>query len=494
LFITNALNKEVKMETSLIKTQAYVNGQWVGAASGKTFDVTNPATDKNIISVPDMDRNDVRKAIEAADAAWPAYRDTTAKERSALLRAWFNLMITHKEELAYIMTIESGKVMAESLGEVAYGAAFIEWFAEEAKRAYGDVIPPHTKDRRLVVIKQSIGVVAAITPWNFPLAMITRKVGPALAAGCTVVVKPPSETPLTALAISYLAEKAGFPPGVYNTITSTQSSEVGKELCEHKKVRKVSFTGSTPVGKILMQQSASTLKKLSLELGGNAPFIVFDDADIDEAVKGAIVSKYRHNGQTCVCVNRVLVQNGVYDEFVVKFTKAVMELKTGDVLQKDVQVGPLINEKGLQKVEAHIRDAVEKGATITTGGKAIGGLFFQPTVLTGATPQMLIAKEEVFGPVAPVFHFNTEAEAIQMANDTDYGLAAYFYSKDVARCWRVAEALEYGMVGINEGLISTEVAPFGGVKESGFGREGSKYGMEYYMEIKYLCFGGISNP
>ncbi|MDB5208203.1 MAG: gabD [Flavisolibacter sp.] len=482
------------METSLIKTQAYVNGQWVGAASGKTFDVTNPATDKNIISVPDMDRNDVRKAIEAADAAWPAYRDTTAKERSALLRAWFNLMITHKEELAYIMTIESGKVMAESLGEVAYGAAFIEWFAEEAKRAYGDVIPPHTKDRRLVVIKQSIGVVAAITPWNFPLAMITRKVGPALAAGCTVVVKPPSETPLTALAISYLAEKAGFPPGVYNTITSTQSSEVGKELCEHKKVRKVSFTGSTPVGKILMQQSASTLKKLSLELGGNAPFIVFDDADIDEAVKGAIVSKYRHNGQTCVCVNRVLVQNGVYDEFVVKFTKAVMELKTGDVLQKDVQVGPLINEKGLQKVEAHIRDAVEKGATITTGGKAIGGLFFQPTVLTGATPQMLIAKEEVFGPVAPVFHFNTEAEAIQMANDTDYGLAAYFYSKDVARCWRVAEALEYGMVGINEGLISTEVAPFGGVKESGFGREGSKYGMEYYMEIKYLCFGGISNP
>lgn len=482
------------METSLIKTQAYVNGQWVGAASGKTFDVTNPATDKNIISVPDMDRDDVRKAIEAADAAWPAYRDTTAKERSALLRAWFNLMITHKEELAYIMTIESGKVMAESLGEVAYGAAFIEWFAEEAKRAYGDVIPPHTKDRRLVVIKQSIGVVAAITPWNFPLAMITRKVGPALAAGCTVVVKPPSETPLTALAISYLAEKAGFPPGVYNTITSTQSSEVGKELCEHKKVRKVSFTGSTPVGKILMQQSASTLKKLSLELGGNAPFIVFDDADIDEAVKGAIVSKYRHNGQTCVCVNRVLVQNGVYDEFVVKFTKAVMELKTGDVLQKDVQVGPLINEKGLQKVEAHIRDAVEKGATITTGGKAIGGLFFQPTVLTGATPQMLIAKEEVFGPVAPVFHFNTEAEAIQMANDTDYGLAAYFYSKDVARCWRVAEALEYGMVGINEGLISTEVAPFGGVKESGFGREGSKYGMEYYMEIKYLCFGGISNP
>jgi succinate-semialdehyde dehydrogenase/glutarate-semialdehyde dehydrogenase len=481
------------METSLVKEQAYVNGRWVGAGSRKTFEVTNPATGTVISQVPDMDRGDVRKAIEAADAAWLAYRDTTAKERSALLRAWFDLIIRHKEELAYIMTIESGKVIAESLGEVAYGAAFIEWFAEEAKRAYGDVIPPHTKERRLVVIKQSIGVVAAITPWNFPLAMITRKVGPALAAGCTVVVKPPSETPLTALAISCLAEEAGFPPGVYNTVTSTKSSEIGIEFCEHPKVRKVSFTGSTPVGKILMRQSASTLKKLSLELGGNAPFIVFDDADIDAAVKGAIISKYRHNGQTCVCVNRVLVQDGVYDEFVAKFTKAVSELKMGNVLDKNVQVGPLINKKGVEKVEAHIRDAVEKGAVITTGGKAIDGLFFQPTVLTGATPQMLIAKEEVFGPVAPVFRFSTEEEAVRLANDTEYGLASYFYSKDVARCWRVAEALEYGMVGINEGLISTELAPFGGIKESGFGREGSKYGIEYYMEMKYLCFGGITN-
>lgn len=480
------------MNNSLIKTQSYINGQWVAAASGKTFDVTNPATGELIASVPDMDREDVRKAIDAADAAWPAYREMTAKERSALMRTWFNLIMEHKEELAYIMTIESGKVMTESLGEVAYGAAFIEWFAEEAKRAYGDVIPQHTKDRRLVVIKQSVGVAAAITPWNFPLAMITRKVGPALAAGSPVVVKPPSETPLTGLAISYLAEKAGFPPGVYNTVTSSQSSEVGKELCENKKIRKLSFTGSTPVGKILMGQSASALKKLSLELGGNAPFIVFDDADIDAAVKGALVSKYRHNGQTCVCVNRILVQDKVYDEFAEKFTTAVKGLKTGNVLDKDVQVGPLINEKGLNKVKEHIRDAVEKGAKIITGGQGLGGLFFQPTVLAEATPDMIIAREEVFGPVAAIFRFSTEEEAIQMANDTEYGLASYFYSKDVNRCWRVAEALEYGMVGINEGLISTEIAPFGGVKESGFGREGSKYGMDYFMEIKYLCYGGVT--
>jgi succinate-semialdehyde dehydrogenase/glutarate-semialdehyde dehydrogenase len=342
-----------------------------------------------------------------------------------------------------------------------------------------------------VVIKQAIGVVAAITPWNFPLAMITRKVGPALAAGCPVVVKPPSETPLTALAIAALADEAGFPPGVYNTVTSSQSSEIGKELCENKKVRKLSFTGSTAVGKILMEQASPTLKKLSLELGGNAPFIVFDDADIDEAVKGALVSKYRHNGQTCVCVNRVLVQDGVYDLFVEKFTKAVQGLKTGNVLDKEVQVGPLINEKGLEKVKEHIEDAVAKGAVITTGGKTEKGLFFQPTVLKEATPAMKIAREEVFGPVAPVFRFKTEEEAIRMANDTEYGLAAYFYSKDVSRCWRVAEALEYGMIGINEGLISTEVAPFGGIKESGFGREGSKFGMDYFMELKYLCFGGI---
>lgn len=475
----------------LIKSKAYCNGQWTAAHSGKTFDVTNPATGEVISSVPDMDREDVRSAIEAADAAWPSYRDLTAKERSALLRTWFNLIIENKESLARIMTIESGKVITESLGEVAYGAAFLEWFAEESKRTYGDVIPPHASDKRLVVIKQSIGVAAAITPWNFPLAMITRKVGPALAAGCPVVIKPPSETPLTALALAHLAEKAGFPPGVYNTVTSSQSSEVGKELCEHPKVRKLSFTGSTPVGKTLMAQCAPTLKKLSLELGGNAPFLVFDDADIDAAVQGAMVSKYRHNGQTCVCVNRILVQDAVYDEFVEKFTRAVQGLKTGDVLDKSVQVGPLINEKGLEKVKAHIADAVEKGASITTGGKQIEGLFFQPTVLTDAKPDMKIAREEVFGPVAPIFRFQDEEEGIRMANDTEFGLASYFYSRDVARCWRVAEALEYGMVGINEGLISTEVAPFGGIKESGFGREGSKYGMDYFMEIKYLCFGNI---
>jgi succinate-semialdehyde dehydrogenase / glutarate-semialdehyde dehydrogenase len=476
---------------TLTRSLAYVNGKWVKAASGKTFNVLNPATGEIITAIADLNREDVKKAIDAADAAWPMYRDLLAKERAALMRNWYNLMLEHKEELARLMTMESGKVIQESLGEVNYGASFIEWFAEEAKRTYGDVIPTYSKDRRLVVIKQSVGVAAAITPWNFPLAMITRKVGPALAAGSPVIVKPPSETPLTALAIAYLAEKAGFPPGVYNTVTSSNSSEIGKELCENKKVRKISFTGSTPVGKILMAQCAPGLKKLSLELGGNAPFIVFDDADMDAAVKGAVISKFRHNGQTCVCVNRILVQDKIYEQFVERFTSAVKELKTGDVQSKDVQVGPLINEAALEKVEDHIADAKSKGASITTGGSKLHGLFFEPTVLKGAKSTMKIAKEEVFGPVAPIFRFHTEEEAIQMANDTEYGLASYFYSKDVARCWRVAEALEYGMVGINEGLISTEVAPFGGMKESGFGREGSKYGMDYFMEIKYLCFGNI---
>jgi succinate-semialdehyde dehydrogenase/glutarate-semialdehyde dehydrogenase len=475
----------------LIKTQAYVNGQWVSAASGKTFEVTNPATGETMAAVADMSRDDVRKAIEAAHDAWPAYRDLTARERSALMKKWFGLIQENKQELARIMTMECGKVLQESLGEVDYGAAFIEWFAEEAKRTYGDVIPANTKDKRIVVIKQSIGVAAAITPWNFPLAMITRKVGPALAAGSPVVVKPPSETPLTALAITYLAEEAGFPPGVYNTVTTTDNSEVGKELCENRKVRKLSFTGSTAVGKILMSQCASTLKKLSLELGGNAPFIVFGDADIDAAVKGAIVSKFRNSGQTCVCINRLFVQDKVYNEFVEKLAAAVAALKVGNGLETGVQVGPLINEKGLKKVKQHVEDAVTKGAKVIQGGKAIEGLFYQPTVLTNASSDMIIAQEEVFGPVAPVFRFSTEEEVVQMANDTNYGLAAYFYSKDVARCWRIAEALDYGMVGINEGLISTEVAPFGGVKESGIGREGSKYGMDYFMEIKYLCFGGI---
>ncbi len=468
-----------------------MNGRWTGAASGKTFAVSNPATGEVLAAVPDMDRSDVRAAIDAAHAAWPAYRDTTAGKRSALLRRWFNLILEHKEALAHLMTLESGKVISESLGEAAYGAAFVEWFAEEAKRTYGDVIPPHTSDRRLLVVKQAIGVVAAITPWNFPLAMITRKVAPALAAGCPVVVKPPSETPLTALALAGLAAEAGFPAGVYNTITSSASSEVGKELCENPLVRKLSFTGSTGVGKILMAQCAPTLKKLSLELGGNAPFLVFDDADLDAAVQGALLSKYRHNGQTCVCTNRILVQEGIYDDFVDRFTAAVQALRTGDVLDPQVQIGPLIHERGKEKVERHIADAVAKGAVVTTGGKSAGGLFFQPTVLAGATSDMIIAREEVFGPVAPIFRFHSEEEAIRMANDTEYGLAAYFFSRDVGRCWRVAEALEYGMVGINEGLISTELAPFGGVKESGFGREGSKYGMDYFMELKYLCFGSV---
>lgn len=478
-------------EDNFIKTQAFVNGKWVSARTGKTFEVTNPATGEVIASIADMNREDVKEAIDAADAAWPQYRDLLAKERSELMRNWFDLIIEHKDELARLMTAESGKVIQESLGEVSYGASFIEWFAEEAKRTYGDVIPSYSKDRRLVVIKQSVGVAAAITPWNFPLAMITRKVGPALAAGSPVIVKPPSETPLTGLAIAYLAEKAGFPPGVYNTITSSNSSEIGKELCENKKVRKLSFTGSTPVGKILMAQCAPGLKKLSLELGGNAPFIVFDDADVQAAVNGALTSKFRHNGQTCVCVNRILVQDGIYNRFVQEFTDAVRQLKTGDVYDKEVQVGPLISEAALKKVEDHISDATGKGATIATGGKKIHDLFFQPTVIEGANNTMKISKEEVFGPVAPIFRFRTEEEAITMANDTEYGLASYFYTTDVARCWRVAEALEYGMVGINEGLISTEVAPFGGIKESGFGREGSKYGMDYFMEIKYLCFGNI---
>ena len=476
---------------NLIKTQAYVNGQWVNSDSGKTFDVINPATGELITKVPDMNRADVRKAIDAANAAWPAYRDLTARERSSLMKQWYGLILANKDELARLMTMECGKVLPESVGEVAYGASFVEWFAEEAKRTYGDVIPAQSKDKRLVVIKQSIGVAAAITPWNFPLAMITRKVGPALAAGSPVIVKPPSETPLTALAISYLAEKAGFPTGVYNTITTTDNAEIGKELCENKKVRKLSFTGSTAVGKILMQQCAPTLKKLSLELGGNAPFIVFEDADIDAAVKGAIISKFRNSGQTCVCVNRIYAQDKIYDEFVEKLSRAIAKLRVGNGLDKDVEIGPLINEKGLNKVKHHIQDAVEKGAKVNIGGKPINGLFFEPTVLTDATHEMIISQQEVFGPVAPIFRFSTEEEAIKMANDTDYGLASYFYSRDVARCWRVAEALECGMVGINEGLISTEVAPFGGIKESGLGREGSKYGMDYFMEIKYLCFGGI---
>ncbi|CAN5162193.1 NAD-dependent succinate-semialdehyde dehydrogenase [soil metagenome] len=476
---------------SLIKDKAYINGQWINASTGKKFDVINPATGEVIASVTDMDREDTQKAIDAASDAWPAFRGKTCKERSALLKKWNLLILQHKEELAKIMTMECGKAITESKGEVDYGASFVEWFAEEAKRTYGDVIPAQTTDRRLVVIKQSIGVAAAITPWNFPLAMITRKVAPALAAGSPVIIKPSEETPLTALALAELAEQAGFPPGVFNVITTTASSEVGKELCENKKVRKLSFTGSTAVGKILFSQSASTLKKLSLELGGNAPFIVFDDADMDAAVKGGIQAKFRNNGQTCVCVNRFLVQDDIYEDFVEKLTKGIRELKIGNGMDPQVQVGPLINDKGLTKVKDHIADALQKGATITEGGNPMEGLFFQPTVLIDARQDMRLAKEETFGPVASIFKFHTEEEAISMSNNTEYGLAAYFYSQNISRCWRIAEKLEYGMVGINEGIISTELAPFGGVKESGIGREGSKYGMDYFMEIKYLCFGNI---
>ncbi|WP_080059781.1 NAD-dependent succinate-semialdehyde dehydrogenase [Spirosoma aerolatum] len=476
---------------SLIRTQGYVNGKWVSAASGATFDVTNPATGEVIASVTDMDQSDVRQAIEAAHAAWPAFRDLTAKERSSMLKKWFALILENKDELARLMTMECGKVITESRGEVDYGASFIEWFAEEARRTYGDVIPANTRDKRLVTIKQSIGVVATITPWNFPLAMITRKVGPALAAGCPVIVKPPSETPLTALAVSELAEKAGFPPGVYNTITTSKNAEVGLELCENSKVRKLSFTGSTATGKLLMKQCASNLKKISLELGGNAPFIVFEDADLDAAVKGAMASKFRNSGQTCVCVNRLYVHDAVYNAFVEKLSKAVGALQVGNGLDAQSQIGPLINEKGLDKVKRHVADALAKGAHVHMGGHELEGLFFQPTILTDATADMIIAQDEVFGPVAPIFRFTDEQEVIRQANDTPYGLASYFYSKDINRCWRVAEALDYGMVGINEGMISTEVAPFGGVKESGIGREGSKYGMDYFTEIKYMCFGGM---
>jgi succinate-semialdehyde dehydrogenase/glutarate-semialdehyde dehydrogenase len=475
----------------LVRTQAFVNGTWCHAPNGRTFAVHSPATGEQVGEAPDFTGDEAAEAIEAAHAAWPAWRALTAKERAAILRRWFELIMAHRDELARIMSQESGKVIAESLGEVTYGASFVEWFAEEGKRAYGDVIPPHTRDRRLVVIKQGVGVVAAITPWNFPLAMITRKVAPALAAGCPVVIKPATETPLTALALASLAEAAGFPAGVYNTITTTRNADVGEALCAHPLVRKLSFTGSTTVGRRLMAQCAPTLKKLSLELGGNAPFIVFDDADVDAAVRGAVQAKYRHNGQTCVCVNRILVQRGIHDRFVARFVEAVAALRTGDSLDPDAQVGPLVNERALHKVQAFVNDAVAQGAQVQLGGTHSRGLFYDPTVLTGATASMRIAREEVFGPVAPVFTFDTEDEAVSMANDTEFGLAAYFYTRDVGRCWRVAEALEYGMVGINEGLISTELAPFGGIKQSGMEREGSRYGLDAYLETRYLCFGGL---
>ncbi|MBM3771971.1 MAG: NAD-dependent succinate-semialdehyde dehydrogenase [Acidimicrobiia bacterium] len=476
-------------DPSLLREACRIGDRWV-STDGPSIAVDNPATGEVIGHVPKLGRTETREAITAAHAAFPPWRRLLAKERAILLRRWFDLIMTNQEDLARLMTLEQGKPLTESRGEVAYGASFIEWFAEEGKRVYGDTIPSHARDKRIIVIKQPVGVVGCITPWNFPIAMITRKVGPALAAGCTVVVKPASQTPFSALALAALAEQAGLPPGVLNIVTGS-ASEIGAELTENPTVRKLSFTGSTAIGKVLMAQCAGTVKKVSLELGGNAPFIVFDDADLDAAVQGAMASKYRNTGQTCVCANRILVQRRVYDTFARKLVAAVDALRVGVGLEDGVTQGPLIDVEALEKVETHVQDAVAKGAKILRGGSRLGGggRFYAPTVLTHVTPQMLIAREETFGPVAPLFAFDSEGDAIALANDTEFGLAAYFYGRDVSRIWRVAEALEYGMVGVNTGLISTEVAPFGGVKESGIGREGSKYGIEEYLEVKYLCLG-----
>ena len=480
---------------ALLREQAYINGEWISAPDGMTFDVTNPADGSLVATVPQLDVAATRKALEAANAAWPQWRAKTAKERALILRRWFDLMVENKDDLAAIMTAEQGKPLAEAAGEVLYGASFIEWFAEEGKRVYGDVIPTHLPDRRILTIKQGIGVVAAVTPWNFPNAMITRKAGPAMAAGCPIVIKPASETPLSALALAVLAEQAGVPAGVFNIITTRDSRGVGKELTESPLVRKFSFTGSTEVGKILIRQCASTVKKVSMELGGNAPFIVFDDADVDAAVQGAIISKSRNAGQTCVCANRVYVQAGVYDEFVKKFTGAVQQLKVGRGEESGINIGPMISADAIEKVEELLKDATDKGANVIEGGDRheLGGLFYRPTVVSEVTADMAFATEEIFGPVAPVFKFSTEEEVIELANATEFGLAAYFYARDLGRVFRVAEGLEYGMVCINDGILSTEIAPFGGVKESGTGREGSRYGMDEYIEIKYITLAGINS-
>jgi len=472
----------------LLRQQCYVDGAWVDADSGKTLAVTNPATGEVLGTVPNMGAAETRRAIEAANAAWPAWRAKTAKGRSAILRKWADLMLANQEDLAIIMTAEQGKPLTESRGEIAYAASFIEWFAEEGRRVYGDTIPGHQADKRIVVIKQPVGVCAAITPWNFPAAMITRKVGPALAAGCTMVSKPASATPFSALALAELAQRAGVPKGVFSVVTGSAAA-VGGELTSNPLVRKVTFTGSTEIGKVLLEQCARTVKKTSMELGGNAPFIVFDDADLDAAADGAIASKYRNAGQTCVCANRILVQDKVYDAFAAKLAERVAKFKIGNGLEPGVTIGPLIDEAAVKKVEEHVSDALAKGAKVVTGGKrhSLGGLFFEPTILANVDPSMKVTKEETFGPVAPLFRFKTDEDAIRMANDTEFGLAAYFYARDLARVWRVAEGLESGIVGINTGLISTAEAPFGGVKESGLGREGSKYGIEDYLEVKYLC-------
>ena len=474
-------------DQSLLRQACYINGQWVGADSGQKIDVTNPATGEVIATVPYCGTEETRRAIEAADAALPAWKAKKALDRARILRRWYDLMIEHQDDLARLMTLEQGKPLAEAKGEILYAASYLEWFAEEAKRIYGETIPSPFADRKLVVQREPVGVCAAITPWNFPSAMITRKVGPALAAGCTMVLKPAEQTPLSALALAELAERAGVPAGVFSVVTG-KASLIGGEMTSSEIVRKLTFTGSTPVGRLLMSQCAQTIKKMSLELGGNAPFIVFDDADLDAAVAGAIASKYRNAGQTCVCSNRFLVQSGVYDQFAEKLAAAVAKLKVGNGLEADVTQGPLIDDAAIDKVESLVQDALSKGAKAISGGKrhALGRTWFEPTVLTGVTPAMEVAREEIFGPVAPLFKFDTEEEAIKLANATEYGLAAYFYSRDIGRVWRVGEALEYGMVGINTGAISTEVAPFGGVKNSGLGREGSHHGIEEYTELKYL--------
>ncbi|QYJ78042.1 NADP-dependent succinate-semialdehyde dehydrogenase [Shewanella acanthi] len=475
-------------DPSLLRQQCYINGQWCDAQNQETVAIANPATGEIIASVPVMGAAETQAAIKAAEAALPAWRALTAKERGAKLKRWFELLNEHSDDLALMMTTEQGKPFAEAKGEVTYAASFIEWFAEEAKRVYGDTIPGHQGDKRIVVIKQPVGVTAAITPWNFPAAMITRKAAPALAAGCTMVVKPAPQTPFTALALAVLAERAGIPAGVFSVITG-DAIAIGNEMCASPVVRKLSFTGSTQVGIKLMEQCAPTLKKLSLELGGNAPFIVFDDANIDAAVEGAMIAKYRNAGQTCVCANRIYVQAGVYDEFATKLSAAVAKLKVGKGIDEGVTTGPLINAAAVAKVQSHLSDAIEKGATVIAGGNphALGGNFFEPTVLTNVDSSMRVAREETFGPLAPLFKFTDVDDVIRQANDTEFGLAAYFYGRDISLVWKVAEALEYGMVGVNTGLISTEVAPFGGMKSSGLGREGSKFGIEEYLELKYIC-------
>jgi succinate-semialdehyde dehydrogenase / glutarate-semialdehyde dehydrogenase len=495
LLSTKTINKMTTFslqDQGLFRSQAYIGGKWCDADNGATLKVNNPATGEILGTVPMMGAAETRRAIEAAKNAFADWSRKPAKERSVLLRRWHDLMLANIDDLGNLMTAEQGKPLSEAKGEVAYAASFIEWFAEEGKRVYGDTIPSPWNDRRLVVIKQPIGVCAAMTPWNFPAAMITRKAGPALASGCAMVAKPASATPYSALALAALAERAGIPAGVFNVLTGS-SKAIGGELTSNPNVRKVTFTGSTEVGRELMKQSADTIKKLSLELGGNAPFIVFDDADLDAAVEGAIISKYRNAGQTCVCANRIYVQAGVYDAFAEKLVAAVAKLKVGNGFEPGVQQGPLIDNAAVEKVEEHLEDAVSKGGQVLLGGKrhALGQTFFEPTVLANVTPQMKVAKEETFGPLAPLFRFQTDKEAIEMANDTEFGLASYFYSRDIGRIWRAAEGLESGMVGINTGLISNEVAPFGGVKQSGLGREGSRYGIEEFVEIKYLCFGGL---